>query len=84
MQTMKSGNISPLSEGLQTNTPSSILMSRPNNIASAPLCSSFNYNSPRNMHLKNFDNRPSSYIGQRKSMNQLVALYFVILFISSS
>ena len=75
MRTMKNGNLSLLSKSLQTNIPSSILMSRSKNVACVPLCSCFSCNSPGYMHLKDFENSPSSFIAQRSSMNRLVAWY---------
>ena len=56
-------------------------MSRSKNIASLPLCSSFVSNSQGYMHLKDFENSPTSLLVQNiyestmSSMNQLVAWY---------
>ena len=54
-------------------------MSRSKTFASVPLCSSFSFNSPGYMHLKDFENSPSSFIVQRSSMNRLVACYLYAL-----
>ena len=58
-----------LSESLETNIPSSVLMPRSKNFASIPLCSNY----PGYMHLNNFENSSSSFIAQRSTMNRLVA-----------
>ena len=50
-------------------------MSRSKNFACVPLCSSFSFNSPGYMHLKDFENSSSSFIVQILSMNRLVACY---------
>ena len=54
-------------------------MPRPKNFASVPRRSSFSFNSPGYMHLKDFENSPSSFIIQRSSMNRLVACYLYAL-----
>ena len=58
-------------------------MSRSKNFACVPLCSSFSFNSPGYMHLKDFENSSSSFIVQRSSMNRLEhaihMLYLVLL-----
>ena len=56
-------------------------MSRSKNVACLPLCSSFVSNSQGYMHLKDFENSPTSLLVQNisestmSSTNQLVAWY---------
>ena len=48
------------------NNPSLILMSRSTNVACLPLCSSFFSNSQGYMHLKDFENSPTSLLAENK------------------